>query len=147
MDADYRVIRIGRDRGPKTERQILADFVKFVQDKRPDLVTYNGRGFDLPVIASRCLKHGVPSSITFQTSDLDIDLARGHFDLMDYMSGLGAARASLSIRWQKLIGLPAKWESRARTLDRWSMPGASQRWKPIACAMWRKRPDCFFACN
>jgi 3'-5' exonuclease len=109
MDASYRVIRIGAIGEPKNERQILTDFVKFVQDRRPDLVTYNGRGFDLPVIASRCLKHGVPFKHYFQTSDVRYRFSpAGHFDLMDYMSDFGAARAIPLDTMAKLIGLPGK---------------------------------------
>ena len=109
MDANYRVIRIGAIGEPKNERQILTDFVKFVEDKRPDLVTYNGRGFDLPVIASRCLKHGVPFKHYFQTSDVRYRFsAAGHFDLMDYISDFGAARAVSLDTMAKLIGLPGK---------------------------------------
>src|SRR5690242_6909255 len=48
---------IGEDRD---ERGMLADFAHFAEQHRPHLVTFNGRGFDLPVIALRCLRHGVP---------------------------------------------------------------------------------------
>jgi hypothetical protein len=109
MDAAYKVIRVGAIGLPKDERQILLDFVKFVEDKRPDLVTYNGRGFDMPVIASRCMKHGVPFKHYFQTQDVRYRFsAAGHFDLMDYMSDFGAARAVSLDTMAKLIGLPGK---------------------------------------
>jgi predicted PolB exonuclease-like 3'-5' exonuclease len=109
MDANYQVIRIGSIGEPKTERQILSDFVKFVEDKRPDLVTYNGRGFDLPVIANRCLKHGVPFKHYFQSSDVRYRFSvGGHFDVMDYMTDFGASRAVSLDTMAKLIGLPGK---------------------------------------
>jgi predicted PolB exonuclease-like 3'-5' exonuclease len=109
MDASYKVVRIGAMGEPKNERQILIDFVKFVEDRKPDLVTYNGRGFDLPVIASRCLRHGVPFRHYFQTSDIRYRFSpSGHFDLMDYISDFGAARAVSLDTMAKLIGLPGK---------------------------------------
>jgi predicted PolB exonuclease-like 3'-5' exonuclease len=109
MDASYKVLRIGAMGEPKNERQILADFVKFVEERKPDLVTYNGRGFDLPVIASRCLRHGVPFKHYFQTTDVRYRYSpSGHFDLMDYMSDFGAARAVSLDTMAKLIGLPGK---------------------------------------
>jgi 3'-5' exonuclease len=109
MDASYKVLRIGAMGEPKNERQILVDFVKFVEERRPDLVTYNGRGFDLPVIASRCLRHGIPFKHYFQTSDVRYRYSpSGHFDLMDYMSDFGAARAVSLDTMAKLIGLPGK---------------------------------------
>lgn len=109
MDAGYKVLRLGAMGEPKDERQILTDFVKFVEERRPDLVTYNGRGFDLPVIASRCLRHGVPFRHYFQTSDVRYRFSpAGHFDLMDYMTDFGAARAVSLDTMAKLIGLPGK---------------------------------------
>jgi len=109
MDASYRVLKIGAIGGGKGEAQILRDFVRFVEDKKPDLVTYNGRGFDLPVIASRCLKHGIPFRHYFQAQDMRYRFsASGHFDLMDYMTDFGASRAVALDTMAKLIGLPGK---------------------------------------
>lgn len=109
MDASYRVLKIGAIGGAKGEAQILRDFVRFVEDKKPDLVTYNGRGFDLPVIASRCLKHGIPFRHYFQAQDMRYRFsASGHFDLMDYMTDFGASRAVALDTMAKLIGLPGK---------------------------------------
>lgn len=109
MDSNYRVVRVGAIGEPKSEPQILRDFVKFVEDKKPDLVTYNGRGFDLPVIAARCLKHGIPFRHYFQAKDLRYRFSTaGHFDLMDFMSDFGASRAVSLDLMAKLIGLPGK---------------------------------------
>ena len=109
MDASYRVLKIGAIGGGKGEAQILRDFVRCVEDKKPDLVTYNGRGFDLPVIASRCLKHVIPFRHYFQAQDMRYRFsASGHFDLMDYMTDFGASRAVALDTMAKLIGLPGK---------------------------------------
>jgi len=109
MDASYRVLKIGAIGGGKGEAQILRDFVRFVEDKKPDLVTYDGRGLDLPVIASRCLKHGIPFRHYFQAQDMRYRFsASGHFDLMDYMTDFGASRAVALDTMAKLIGLPGK---------------------------------------
>ena len=53
LEADYRVYRLGILGEGKDEAGILRDFARFLEKHRPDLVTYNGRGFDLPVIAAR----------------------------------------------------------------------------------------------
>ena len=60
FDADYAVKRIGIIGEDKNEGGVLGDFSRFLSERQPTLVTYNGRGFDLPVIAARCLRHGVP---------------------------------------------------------------------------------------
>jgi len=109
LDSSCHVIRMGVIGEPKNERQVLLDFVKFVEDRRPDLVTYNGRGFDLPVIVSRCLRHGIAFRHYFQGADVRYRYTpAGHMDLMDYMSDFGAARAVSLDTMAKLIGLPGK---------------------------------------
>ena len=109
LDASYKVIRLGVIGEPKDERQVLVDFVRFVDERRPDLVSYNGRGFDLPVIATRCLHHGIPFRHYFQSSDMRYRFSpAGHFDLMDYLSDFGASRAVSLDTMARLIGLPGK---------------------------------------
>lgn len=109
LNADYRPIKLGVVGQSKEEAQVLSDFVRFVDDRRPDLVTYNGRGFDLPVIVARCLRHGVPFRYYFQSSDVRYRFsAQGHLDLMDYMTDHGATRPVSLDTLAKLIGLPGK---------------------------------------
>ncbi len=61
LDHGYRLKKFGVLGDPKAgsedenERALLADFSRLVGKARPILVTYNGRGFDLPVIARRQL--------------------------------------------------------------------------------------------
>ena len=60
LDERYEVQRLGLVGDGKDEAGILADFARVLDSRRPWLITFNGRGFDLPVIAARCLRHGVP---------------------------------------------------------------------------------------
>ena len=53
FDVGYEPKRIGVMSESKDEAGILGDFAKLLEDRRPCLVTFNGRGFDLPVIATR----------------------------------------------------------------------------------------------
>ncbi|HVO24241.1 MAG TPA: ribonuclease H-like domain-containing protein [Candidatus Margulisiibacteriota bacterium] len=80
-----------------SEAQLLGAFgeqlVRRAAQPNPQLVTYNGRGFDLPVLAHRMLKHGVPEG-----RDLVVKAARDnrynpvlHIDLMDIVTFGGAA--------------------------------------------------------
>src|SRR5690606_2695237 len=57
LDADYGLRKLGVIGEGKSERGILEDFSDFVGRQRPLLVTYNGRTFDLPVLALRSLHH------------------------------------------------------------------------------------------
>jgi 3'-5' exonuclease len=109
FDSDYLVKRIGLIGEIKDEQGILADFARFIEDRRPCLVTFNGRGFDLPVIATRCLRYGVVLRYYYRGRDVRYRFSpEGHLDLMDYVADFGAARASKLDVIAKLSGMPGK---------------------------------------
>ncbi len=83
----------------------------------PTLVSWNGSGFDLPVLNYRALAHGLSAARYWEVGDGDRDfrynnyLARFHWrhvDLMDVLSAYGASgRASLD-QVAQLLRLPGK---------------------------------------
>ena len=92
FDRNYSVLRIGVIGEDKSEAEALLDFTRFTEERQPHLITYNGRGFDLPVLASRCLRHGIPFRYYYQQRDVRYRFsADGHLDLMDFISDFGAA--------------------------------------------------------
>jgi predicted PolB exonuclease-like 3'-5' exonuclease len=93
----------------KDEPEILIDFAKFIEDRRPTIVTWNGRGFDMPVIASRCLRHGITLRHYYSSRDVRYRFSpEGHLDLMDYIADFGAAKPAKLDIVAKLIGMPGK---------------------------------------
>lgn len=93
----------------KSEAGILAEIARYLEDKRPDMVSWNGRGFDLPVLAARCLRHGVRFSHYYATRDARFRFSPdGHFDVMDYLADFGAARPARLDTVSRLVGLPGK---------------------------------------
>jgi predicted PolB exonuclease-like 3'-5' exonuclease len=68
------------------------------------LVTFHGKGFDLPVLELRSLKHGIPMPASAAAA------RRGsgaeHHDLKEQLAGTGTA-APLDL-YAKLVGLPGK---------------------------------------
>ena len=117
LDHGYRLKRIGvvgdaaggTGTADERERALLEDFSRFVGKHRPVLVTYNGRGFDLPVLALRSLCHGVAlpwyyrdHSTRYRYSD------QGHLDLCDWLADHGATRSGSLDAIARLIGLPGK---------------------------------------
>jgi predicted PolB exonuclease-like 3'-5' exonuclease len=76
--------------------------------ERPLLVTYNGRGFDLPVLTLRCLRHGVPLGFTYDGAFRHRYVDVGHLDLHDHLSDHGAARGLSLDTMARVIGLPGK---------------------------------------
>lgn len=99
------------------EDDLIRRFFGGLEKLRPTLVSWNGSGFDLPVLHYRMLKHGIASPTYWDTGDDDRDFkwnnylnryhAR-HVDLMDVLSAYQArGRASLE-HAALLLGLPGK---------------------------------------
>ena len=88
---------------------MLTDFAQWLDAKRPTVVTWNGRGFDMPVITSRALKHGVPMPWWFSDRNTRYRYSTdGHFDLMDFLADFGAAKNARLDAYAKLVGFPGK---------------------------------------
>ena len=99
------------------EGELITRFFEGIEKFRPDLVSWNGGGFDLPVLHYRALRHSVQAPRYWETGEEDTSfrynnyLSRYHWrhiDLMDVLSGFQPrARASLS-DMADLLGFPGK---------------------------------------
>ncbi len=69
------------------------------------LVTFHGKGFDVPVLELRSLKHAIPTPACFAAHSRE---PGEHFDLRELLAG-PAASAPLDL-YAKLVGLPGKCE-------------------------------------
>lgn len=112
LDESYGFKRLGVVGENKDEAGQLGDFAAFMASfkpgERPLLVTYNGRGFDVPVITLRCLRHGVPLGFTYDGAFRHRYSDGGHLDLHDHLSDHGAARGMSLDMLARVIGLPGK---------------------------------------
>ena len=100
-----------------SEAELITRFFEGIDKYTPDLVSWNGSGFDMPVLHYRALKAGVSAPRYWETGEEDSSfrynnyLSRYHWrhlDLMDVLSSFqGRARASLS-DMATLLGLPGK---------------------------------------
>ena len=100
-----------------TEKDLIERFFDGLDKYTPDLISWNGAGFDLPVLHYRSLLHGVTASRYWETGAEDSSfrynnyLSRYHWrhmDLMDILSGFqGRGRASLD-DVAGLLGFPGK---------------------------------------
>ena len=70
------------------------------------LVTFHGRGFDLPVLELRALKLGLSAPAWFAAGRLAG--SEGHQDLFDLLTAGGSAPAAPLDLYAKLVGLPGK---------------------------------------
>jgi hypothetical protein len=109
LDAAYTVKKLGVLAEGKGEQEMLADLTRFLERHRPLLVTYNGRGFDLPVIVARCLHHGIGFGYYYRERDVRYRFSpAGHLDLMDFIADFGAAKRSRLDVLARLCGMPGK---------------------------------------
>jgi 3'-5' exonuclease len=100
-----------------TEAELIERFYDGIEKFTPDLVSWNGSGFDLPVLHYRALRAGIQATRYWQTGDDDSAfrynnyLSRFHWrhtDLMDVLSGF-QSRARVSLENAAcLLGLPGK---------------------------------------
>jgi 3'-5' exonuclease len=100
-----------------SEKDLIERFFDGLEKFTPDLVSWNGAGFDLPVLHYRSLLHSVTAARYWETGDGDSSfrysnyLSRFHWrhvDLMDVLSGFqGRGRASLDAV-ATLLGFPGK---------------------------------------
>jgi 3'-5' exonuclease len=110
-----RVFSLGEEQAG--ERELVQRFFDGLDRYAPTLVSWNGSGFDLPVLNYRALAHGLSAARYWEVGDGDRDfkfnnyLARYHWrhvDLMDVLSAYGAtSRASLD-HMAQLLKLPGK---------------------------------------
>ena len=100
-----------------SEKDLIERFFDGLEKYTPDLVSWNGAGFDLPVLHYRSLLHSVPAARYWELGDSDQSfrysnyLSRFHWrhmDLMDILSGFqGRGRASLQ-DIASLLSFPGK---------------------------------------
>jgi 3'-5' exonuclease len=114
-DDGFRVRSLGNleDREPK----LVHDFFRTIDKYTPQLVSWNGGGFDLPVLHYRAMINGVAASRYWEMGEEDRDfkwnnyLSRyhtRHLDLMDLLAlYTGRANAPLD-ELAKLCGFPGK---------------------------------------
>ena len=114
-DEGVRPLVLGKE--DAVESDLIMRFFRGLQHYVPDLVTWNGAAFDLPVLNFRALRHEVQSKTYWETGvnerafRFNNYLSRFHWrhtDLMDALSGFqGRGRPSLREACA-LLGLPGK---------------------------------------
>ena len=91
------------------ERGLLARFSAGMAGGDATIVTWNGRGFDLPVLSMRSFRLGVPFGWYYKSRDMRYRYSEeGHLDLMDFLGDYGASRQAKLGDVARLIGLPGK---------------------------------------
>lgn len=113
--ATFKVWSLGDE--SSDEAEIIRRFFDGIERYSPDLISWNGSGFDLPVLHYRALKHGIQAPRYWEMGENDRDfkwnnyLSRFHWrhiDLMDVLAGYQPrGRVSLD-QMATLLGFPGK---------------------------------------
>lgn len=99
------------------EAELVKRFYDGLDRYTPDLVSWNGSGFDLPVLHYRALRHGVAAPRYWEMGDGDQSfrwnnyLSRFHWrhmDLMDILAGYQARAVAKLDQIAVLCGFPGK---------------------------------------
>jgi predicted PolB exonuclease-like 3'-5' exonuclease len=114
-DGAVRVWSLGQpDSG---EAELITRFFEGLEHYRPTLVSWNGGGFDLPVLAYRALRHGLSAGAYWEMGDTQRDYRYNnyvsryhwrHVDLMDVLAHFQARANAPLDEVARLIGLPGK---------------------------------------
>jgi predicted PolB exonuclease-like 3'-5' exonuclease len=105
------------DRDGASEGKIVQTFYNAIEKHTPQLVSWNGSGFDLPVLHYRGLRHGVVADKYWDMGDDDREfkwnnyIARyhqRHLDLMDLLAMYTAKNNAPLDALAKLCGFPGK---------------------------------------
>jgi predicted PolB exonuclease-like 3'-5' exonuclease len=106
---DYVPKKLGCVGESKSEGDMLSDLAAWLDRTKPTIVTWNGRGFDMPVITSRAFRHGVAMPWWFRDRNTRYRYSiEGHFDLMDFLADFGATKNTRLDVYARLVGFPGK---------------------------------------
>lgn len=101
---------------------------------QPTLVTFNGRGFDLPVLEMCAFRYGIPVPAWFKNDGPNWEQPRNryasaaHFDLQEFLTSFGAARQSGGLDLlATLLGKPGKMDTKGHMVQDLWQAGEHQR--------------------
>jgi len=114
-ETGFRVWSIGEVEDPEPE--LIRRFFDGIEKLTPQLVSWNGGGFDLPVLQHRALIHGVAAGRYWEWGDEDKEFRFNnylgrfhtrHIDLMDVLAGFQFRANAPLDAMSRLCGFPGK---------------------------------------
>ena len=105
----------------KDEKEMIENFLKFIDKHNPKLVSFNGRGFDIPMLFIRALKYNLSCPAYFEQDNQMLNKTKWenyrsryseqfHIDLLEVLGHFGAVR-NLSLDTVCLMaGIPGKFD-------------------------------------
>jgi len=105
--------KVGTFKG--SEEEIIRDFFKYIDTKKPKLISFNGRNFDLPMLMIRALKYNFSIPAYFDnTNKWENYRSRYsenfHIDLIEVLGSYGAVKGLKLDVVASMAGLPGKFD-------------------------------------
>jgi predicted PolB exonuclease-like 3'-5' exonuclease len=117
VDSSYKLLELGHfgtypdPHGPGAYvRSIVHEFWKLVADKKPRFVTFNGRGFDIPLLELMAFKYGIQIPEHYKDKyGARYRFGDSHIDLQEFLTNYGASRLAGGLELaSKLLGRSGK---------------------------------------
>ena len=105
----------------KNEKELISNFLNFINSKNPKLVSFNGRTFDIPMLLVRAMKYSLSVPAYFEVENRVLNKSkwdnyryrysdRFHVDLMDHIGEFGAVRGLKLDLLCSMMGIPGKYD-------------------------------------
>lgn len=100
-----------------SEKELIERFFEGIERYSPTLVSWNGSGFDLPVLHYRAMLHGINAARYWETGEQDSNFKwnnyisryhQRHTDLMDVLSGYQPRAVVPLDEMASMLGFPGK---------------------------------------
>ncbi|MCB9496996.1 MAG: 3'-5' exonuclease [Fibrobacteria bacterium] len=127
IDAGFRLVGLTTLDRPRFRPHVIARqfWEGWERRGRPQMVTFNGRGFDLPVLELSAFRYGIAAPGWFGADGPGSPRARfnqrGHLDLMEFVTSHGATRLAGGLNLMAtLLQKPGKMETKGSMVqDLW----------------------------
>lgn len=110
------------DSKEEKEKSLIQAFLDYLNRKQPKLVSYNGRGFDMPMLLLRAMKYRLSANAYFEENNSQFNknkwenyrqryCERFHLDLLEVLGNYGAVRNLKLDVLANLVGFPGKYDT------------------------------------
>ena len=121
MADDYGVFQKVSTIQGKDEKEMIENFLNFIDRHNPKLVSFNGRNFDIPMLMVRAMKYNLSCPAYFDKDNKMLNKSKWdnyryrftdkfHVDLMDHISEFGAVRGLKLDTLCTMMGIPGKFD-------------------------------------